>query len=1033
MICKYITKFSVKRKLHFIFLFIYLVVSQPAYAQVSEFKITASDGAAVDAFGYSVSISGDYAVVGAFLDDDSGSSSGSAYIFKRVGESWAQEAKLLPADGAASDKFGRSVSISGDYAVVGAFFDSDNGIASGSAYVFKRTGASWAQEAKLLPSDGAISDVFGISVSISGDYAVVGASGDDDNGSASGSAYVFKRSGTSWAQETKLLPSDAATGDFFGKSVSISGDYAVVGAQEDDDNGTNSGSAYVFKRAGASWAQETKLLPSDGATIDVFGISVSISGDYAVVGAHRDSDNGSFSGSAYVFKRTDVTWTQEAKLLPSDGAADDQFGISVSISGDYAVVGAQENDDNGSNSGSAYLFKRSDTIWTQEAKLLASDGAAADEFGRSVSISGDYAVVGAWRDNDNGTDAGSAYLYSLHDPFVANPIQDVAADEDFGSIMVALLDTVFDDLDLPNDSLRYSVSVSSGLVIATITGDTLWLFSVTDLNGIAEIVVTATDDSSASVSDTFNVTVVPFGDIPFVLNPIMDVELEEDFGSIMVALLDTVFGDPDLPNDSLRYTVSVSSGLVIATVTGDTLWLFSVTDLNGIAEIVVTATDDSSASVSDSFNVTILPVGDDPSRFSLSFPLGDTLNTLQPTFRWNSAEDPDSGDIVNYLFAISTFESMESPIYTESLSDTFHTITVPLTDDLKYYWSLSANTTTVNPKLDYQTQIEPIFTNNCTSRGCHVSGNTGGGLNLQVGTSFDEITGSATTNNAPLVIAENPDISPLIWKLEGVDNNGSPVFLSRTPFGGPFLSESTINSIRQWITEGANPSADDSSGGFSFSDTSSFLVDKQEPPQAFSLISPADGSSIDTLRPRFSWEQSIDPDPRDEVKYTLFLFSTINEDTVIYKIHGIVDTVYQFTEDIETRDYQWFVSAVDADDESLNRQSSEVFSLSVVVGIDDEFADIPVEFNLYQNYPNPFNPSTVIKYALPKSSTVSLVIYNLMGQEIRRWDENNAVPGYYEKIWNGTNQAGIPVSSGIYIYRITTAEFIQMRKMVLLK
>ena len=712
MICKYITKFSVKRKLHFIFLFIYLVVSQPAYAQVSEFKITASDGAAVDAFGYSVSISGDYAVVGAFLDDDSGSSSGSAYIFKRVGESWAQEAKLLPADGAASDKFGRSVSISGDYAVVGAFFDSDNGIASGSAYVFKRTGASWAQETKLLPSDGA----------------------------------AF---------------------DFFGKSVSISGDYAVVGAQENDDNGTNSGSAYVFKRAGASWAQETKLLPSDGATIDVFGISVSISGDYAVVGAHRDRDNGSFSGSAYVFKRTDVTWTQEAKLLPSDGAADDQFGISVSISGDYAVVGAQENDDNGSNSGSAYLFKRSDTIWTQEAKLLASDGAAADEFGRSVSISGDYAVVGAWRDNDNGTDAGSAYLYSLHDPFVANPIQDVAADEDFGSIMVALLDTVFDDLDLPNDSLRYSVSVSSGLVIATITGDTLWLFSVTDLNGIAEIVVTATDDSSASVSD--------------------------------------------------------------------------------------------------SFNVTILPVGDDPSRFSLSFPLGDTLNTLQPTFRWNSAEDPDSGDIVNYLFAISTFESMESPIYTESLSDTFHTITVPLTDDLKYYWSLSANTTTVNPKLDYQTQIEPIFTNNCTSRGCHVSGNTGGRLNLQVGTSFGEITGASTTDHAPLVIAENPDISPLIWKLEGVDNNGSPVFLSRMPFGGPFLSESTINSIRQWITEGANPSADDSSGGFSFSDTSSFLLDKQESPLEFSLVSPADNTSLDTLQPLFIWERSIDPDPRDEV------------------------------------------------------------------------------------------------------------------------------------------------------------------------
>ena len=298
-----------------------------------------------------------------------------------------------------------------------------------------------------------------------------------------------------------------------------------------------------------------------------------------------------------------------------------------------------------------------------------------------------------------------------------------------------------------------------------------------------------------------------------------------------------------------------------------------------------------------------------------------------------------------------------------------------------------------------------------------------------MGTSFDEITGSATTNNAPLVIAENPDISPLIWKLEG----GVNLFGSRMPRGGPFLNQSTINSIRQWITEGANPSADDSSGGFSFSDTSSFLVDKQEPPQAFSLISPADNSSLDTLQPLFIWERSVDPDPRDEVKYTLFLFSTINEDTVIYKIQGIVDTVYQFTEDIETRDYQWWVIAEDADDESLNRQSSEVFSLSVVVGIDDEFADIPVEFNLYQNYPNPFNPSTLIKYALPKSSTVSLVIYNLMGQEIMRWDENNVTPGYYEKIWNGKTDAGIPVSSGIYVYRINAGDFVETRKMVLLK
>ena len=223
-----------------------LSISQLAYAQINEFKLTASDGAANDQFGYSVSISGDYAVVGVWYDDDNGVASGSAYVFKRSGTSWQQEAKLLPSDGAAGDNFGISVTISGDYVVVGAVLDGDNGNQSGSAYVFKRSGTSWTQEAKLLPSDGAANDRFGHSVSISGDYAVVGAFLDDDNGDGSGSAYLFKRSGTSWAQEAKLLPSDGAAVDFFGNSVSISGDYAVVGAIEDDDNGTDAGSAYIY-------------------------------------------------------------------------------------------------------------------------------------------------------------------------------------------------------------------------------------------------------------------------------------------------------------------------------------------------------------------------------------------------------------------------------------------------------------------------------------------------------------------------------------------------------------------------------------------------------------------------------------------------------------------------------------------------------------------------------------------------------------------------------------------------------------------
>ena len=483
--------------------------SLPAYAQINDFKITASDGAASNEFGSSVSIFGDYAVVGARNDDDNGSGSGSAYVFKRTGTSWVQEAKLLPSDGAASNEFGNSVSIFGDYAVVGARNDDDNGSGSGSAYVFKRAGTNWTQEAKLLPSDGAASNEFGFSVSISGDYAVVGARGDDDNGLNSGSAYVFKRTGTSWVQEAKLLASDGSAEEQFGISVSISGDYAVVGVWGDTDNGPNSGSAYLFKRTSTSWTQEAKLLPSDGAAFDNFGVSVSISGDYVVAGAQGNDGNGEDSGSAYVFKRTGTSWVEEEKLIASDGAEFDNFGFSVSISGDNTFVGAFHDDDNGSGSGSAYLFKRTSMSWTQEAKLLPSDGAAFDEFGVSVSIYGDYVVAGAWFNDGNELQSGSAYVYNLHDPFVANPIPDIIADEDFGSSVVALLDTVFDDLDLPNDSLRYSVTVSSGVITANISGDILQLFSVTDLNGIAEVVVTVTDDSSASVSDTFMVTINP--------------------------------------------------------------------------------------------------------------------------------------------------------------------------------------------------------------------------------------------------------------------------------------------------------------------------------------------------------------------------------------------------------------------------------------------------------------------------------------------------------------------------------------------
>ena len=430
-------------------------------------KITTPGVDPFDYFGYSVSISGDTVVVGAYADDANGFTSGSAYIFYRDQggpDNWGAVKKIIASDGAGEDRFGYSVSISGDTVVIGAYGDNDNGIRSGSAYIFYRDQGwpdNWGQVKKITASDGAADDFFSNSVSISGDTVVVGAPNDDDNGTYSGSAYIFDRDQggiDNWGQVQKIVASDGAERNEFGYSVSISGDTVVVGAPFDDDNGLNSGSAYVFYRdqGGAdTWGQVTKITASDGTAPDEFGRSVSINGDTVVVGAFRDDDNGIGSGSAYIFYRDQGgtgTWGQVTKITASDGTADDRFGYSVSISGDTVLVGAYYDNDDGTNSGSAYVFYRdqgSTDNWGQVTKINPSDGAEQDYFGYSVSVSADTVVVGAYRDDDNGIDSGSAYIYYRDQGGIENWGQvkkitaaDGLAGDEFGRSVSISADTV---------------------------------------------------------------------------------------------------------------------------------------------------------------------------------------------------------------------------------------------------------------------------------------------------------------------------------------------------------------------------------------------------------------------------------------------------------------------------------------------------------------------------------------------------------------------------------------------------------------
>ena len=290
----------------------------------------------------------------------------------------------------ASDHFGVSVSISGDHAIVGT--------EEGCAYIFDRNGSVWNQVAKLTASDGWLSK----SVSVSGDYAIVGSEMDDENGFNAGAAYVFKKTDTGWNQAAKLITNEGGINAYFGRSVFISGNYVIVGAVHDY-------AAYIFERNGSTWEQITRLTANDGESVGSFGESVSIFGDYAIVGASKDNANGHWSGSAFIFEKNSGTWNQVAKFTANDYRSYEQFGRSVFIYKDYAIVGAVGDDDNGNYAGAAYVFEKTDSGWNQAAKLTASDGESGEYFGMSVAISENHEIVEAFLDYEKGIIIGSSY------------------------------------------------------------------------------------------------------------------------------------------------------------------------------------------------------------------------------------------------------------------------------------------------------------------------------------------------------------------------------------------------------------------------------------------------------------------------------------------------------------------------------------------------------------------------------------------------------------------------------------------------
>ncbi len=377
-------------------------------------KLTAPDPVYNSASGYAVSISLDTAAVGAPNFTQTQSFQGEVNLFTRQNGNWLPKQTLIAPDAGPNNYFGSAVALYGDTLIVGARGASPTQINQGAAYVFTRSNGNWAFQTKLIPSDPETNDAFGFSVALFGNTAIIGAPGKTISAIHQGAAYVFTRNGATWSQTSRLVAGDGAYSDQFGQSVSISANLIAVGAPGDTIANIGQGSGYVFEfRKNTGWGQVAKLIATDGFAYENLGYSISISGRTVLAGAPGVLNTAIGQGAAYVFVGgTGNSWSQSARLAAADGGAADNFGASVSLAGRNALIGSPGVDINGLNNGAAYSFKRTGQSWTFSSKIIAADTSPTDTFGFSVALNGSTAMIGSPGSSVTIYAQGAAYIYT---------------------------------------------------------------------------------------------------------------------------------------------------------------------------------------------------------------------------------------------------------------------------------------------------------------------------------------------------------------------------------------------------------------------------------------------------------------------------------------------------------------------------------------------------------------------------------------------------------------------------------------------
>ncbi len=1049
------------------------------YTSTKEVKVLANSGAAGDWLGSAVAIEGNRMVVGAREDDQAALDAGAAYVYEYDGTNWIETVKLMSTDAAAGDRFGNSVSISGDRVVVGAYRDDDAGSSTGSAYVYHWDGTNWNEQPKLTASDAAAGDSFGISVSVSGDRVVVGAHGADDGGTDSGSAYVYDWDGSAWVQTDKLTASDAATNDYFSISVSVSGDRVAVGAWGNDDGGTDSGSAYVFDWDGTNWIEQPKLTASDAAGDDRFGNSVSLSGDRVVVGARGNDDDGTDSGSAYVYEWDGANWIEQPKLTASDAAGDDRFGSSVSVSSDRVAVGALGDDDGGTDSGSIYVYEWDGSGWV-ETKLTALDAAAGDSFGNFVSVSGDRVAVSAnLDDNANGIDAGAVYVISLqldpvelslpaltakynqnlNIPLSINQFKDVVAVEAFieydasvltytGVTMLSGLATLPEEWTLvSNDEpvvgntriVKIAMAVSenndfgpSKLADVHFTMNDLRAAPVSTALAFSNVLLN--DGSPASVGLDGSVLLVGInGTLTALPTPIVPRD------DITVTVVDVDENRDVNALDSFTVSVRVYSDVVGGTLLDDeTLTLTetgnSTGEFSGVMSTVYSASQTSfdgalqtqSGQVAGAFYSDLLDgFGNGPIVLTAQV---DILGGADGAIAATLVTQPGDPVYIQVTDADlnANFSSAETTSVTVTNSRTAQSVSVVLTevdvDDEVFFGSLAtvpgAGTATEMGSAEDDV-LTVTYDDVLTLVGSQVDRTAPNDVIDPWGDADDNESLQAFDAAKVLVHVLNPGANPIDEQAANVDDE--TVTFGITPFDAALILQKRVGLISTFPVQ--DPTAENHPQG-----------------------DPASSKRV-PLRPGLSLVAgegyvSLMADARDEIVSGDVVLEGVEGRVVMGDEYGDFLTAQKVTDE-GTRIVFAGAESVRGSGELLRvygvgpqgaRLVRAAFNNTVEsAAMTDVAVVVPQTYALHANMPNPFNPSTQIGFDLPEAGVVELVVYDALGQTVRTLVSSSLSAGRHAIEWNGRDGRGAQVSSGVYFYRLQAGAFSEVRRMMLIK